>query len=103
MFRKKWTDQVRRTRKNTKPTEHSVFCSKKFEHWRFEHNSRLSEAIYRLSEVMGLRETKPHLRAGAVPTQFQKPASLKEKIPAVYVQSKKGLPAYEKLGRSSVN
>ena len=95
-LRKKWADQVRRTRDKWEPSQRSVLCSKHFEDWCFDPGSKLSEA-------MGLGKTKARLNADAIPTIFEKPSSLKRKIPAAKSPAlKRRRSAYEKRERSRV-
>ena len=70
-LKKKWTDQVRRTRDKRQPTEHSVLCRKHFEAHCFKPSLKLSES-------MGMMKMKPQLEAGAIPTLFNKPPTLKK-------------------------
>lgn len=96
-LRKKWADQVKRTRDKWEPTEHSVLCSDHFEDSCFEQDCKLSIA-------MGLGKRKPRLKADAIPTLFDKPESLKRSlVPAEDAQpKKKARSAYEKRERARV-
>ena len=97
-LRKKWADQVRRTRDKWEPTDYSHLCSKHFEHCCFEPYSNLSLA-------MGLGKRKSLLKPSAVPTIFEKPASLKRKLEVSEpeTQPKKRRTAYEKRERARVS
>ena len=70
-LKKKWTDQVRRTRDKWQPTQHSVLCSKHFEAHCFKPSLKLSESI-------GMKKIKTQLEAGAISTLFDKTPSLKK-------------------------
>ena len=95
-LRKKWADQVRRTRDKWVPTNYSHLCSKHFEEHCFEPYSKVSAS-------MGLK-VRQLLRPGAVPTIFEKPASLKRKTPASNSQEpKRKRTAYEKRERCRVS
>lgn len=95
--RKKWADQVRRTRDKWEPTNHSRLCSKHFEDHCFEPYSKLSESL-------GLSKVKSLLKPDAVPTIFEKPASLKRKMESVSGKpKKKRRMAYEKRERARVS
>ena len=73
-LRKKWADEVRRTREKWEPTEHSVLCSKHFEAHCFEQCTKLSETVGMVKKI------KPQLKADAVPTLFEKPPNLKRPL-----------------------
>ena len=63
-LRKKWADQVKRTRDKWEPTAYSYLCSK-----HFEDNS------------LGVGKVRALLKPGAIPTLFEKPpANSKRKI-----------------------
>ncbi len=96
-LRKKWADQVKGTRDKWEPTEHSRLCHDHFEDSCFEADNELSKSV-------GLGRRKPRLKAGVVPTIFEKAASLKRKIPAAESQAPKAKrrSAYEKQERSRV-
>ena len=94
-LRKKWADQVRRTRDKWEPTDHSVLCSKHFE-------DHCLEPFSKLSTSLGLK-VKQLLKADAIPTIFEKPPNLKRKIPASTTQEPKRRSAYEKRERSRVS
>lgn len=95
-LRKKWADQVKRTRDKWEPTDHSVLCSNHFENSCFEQDSNLSIA-------MGLGKRKPRLKVDAVPTLFDKPESLKRSLVLADVQPQKKIrSAYEKRERARV-
>ena len=79
-WRKKWADQVRRTRDKWEPTSYSVLCNLHFEDWCFEQDSKLTESI---------GKKRPRLKPDAVPTIFEKPASLKRKNPTAAPQVQK--------------
>ena len=96
-LRKKWADQVRRTRDKWTPTDTSQLCSRHFEDSCFEPDSKLSEA-------MGLGKRKARLKANVIPTIFEKPASFKRRAPASESQEpKRRRIAYEKRERSRVS
>ena len=59
-MRRKWANQVRRTRDKWEPAERSVICSKHFEEWCFEPSRNLSVA-------MGMKKMKASLKPGAIP------------------------------------
>ena len=61
-----WEKSVR------EPTEHSHLCSKHFEDSYFQPDDKL--------KLMGLWKRKSCLKDDAVPTVFEKPASLKRKV-----------------------
>ena len=99
-LRKKWADQVKRTRANWMPTDHSVLCSKHFEDSCFEDSTRLSEA-------MGMKKMKLRLKPNAVPTIFAKPPLLKRPLAEYQGSSTTTNPknrrtAYEKRERQRV-
>ncbi|XP_019863897.1 PREDICTED: THAP domain-containing protein 10-like [Amphimedon queenslandica] len=88
-LRKKWTEQVKRTRAEWKgPTRNSVFCSEHFTQDCFEVGKRMCKSF-------GL-ETTAKLKKDAVPTSFKR--KLTE---ALEPAAKK--PAYEKRERLRVN
>lgn len=94
-MKKKWIDQVRRTRDKWEPTDNSVLCSKHFEDDCFELDSKFAKA-------MGLKR-KVRLRPNASPTLFEKPASLKRKSSASEMSApKRRKGAFEKRERSRV-
>lgn len=95
-LRKKWADQVRRTRADKwEPTARSVLCAMHFEQSCFEHDNKLSES-------MGLGKRKPRLKADAIPSIFER-LSLKRTTPTAAPQpQKKARVAYEKRERSRV-
>lgn len=96
-LRKKWADQVMRTRDKWGPTDYSVLCSKHFEDHCFQQDSKLSES-------MGLGKRKARLRVDAIPTLFEKPATLKRNSAASETPApKKRRDAFEKRERSRVN
>jgi hypothetical protein len=102
-LRKKWTDQVRRTRDKWMPTDHSVLCNKHFENSCFEQSTKISEA-------MGMRKSmKPRLKPDAVPTIFTKPPLLKRPLAegqgssATTNPKKKRRSAFNKRERQRVN
>ena len=96
-LRKKWVDQVRRTRDKWMPTDTSELCCRHFEDSCFEPDSNLSEA-------MGLGKRKARLKANAIPTIFEKSASLKRRASAFESQvPKRRRIAYEKRERSRVS
>ena len=101
-MRKKWADQVKRTRdKWDGPTDHSVLCSCHFEEHCFE-------AEVRLAESLGVdSKKKPRLKADAVPTLFQRPASSKrpsmDAVAEPEQPKKKRRVAYEKRERQRVS
>ena len=96
VLRKKWADQVRRTRDKWEPTDNSVLCSKHFEDGSFELDSQLAKA-------MGMKR-KVRLKPNALPTLFEKPASLKRKSSASEMSApKRRKGAFEKRERSRVN
>lgn len=95
-MRKKWADQVKRTREKWEPTKHSVLCRKHFEDWCFEQDSKLYDSF-------GLGKKQSRLKSDAVPTLFEKPALLKRTIPATESNPAKKRPAYAKLERVRVN
>lgn len=95
-LKKKWIDQVRRTRDKWEPTDNSVLCSKHFEDDCFELDSKFAKA-------MGLKR-KVRLRPNASPTLFEKPASLKRKSSASEMSApKRRKGAFEKRERSRVS
>ena len=96
VLRKKWADQVRRTRDKWEPTDNSVLCSKHFEDGCFELDSQLAKA-------MGMKR-KVRLKPNGLPTLFEKPASLKRKSSASEMSApKRRKGAFEKRERSRVN
>ena len=52
LLRKKWAEQVRRTEDKWKCTQHSVVCSKHFEDWCIEAESKLLEAMGQSKKAM---------------------------------------------------
>lgn len=97
-LRKKWADQVSRTRDKWMPSDHSVLCSKHFEESCFEESTRLSIA-------MGMeKRMKPRLKPDAVPTIFPKPPLLKRPLAKGQESAtpKKRRSAYEKRERRRV-
>ena len=95
---KKKKKKKKRTRDKWEPTDYSRLCSKHFEHSCFEPYSILSLA-------MGLGKRKSLLKPSAVPTIFEKPASLKSKLEVSEpeTQLKKRRTAYEKRERARVS
>lgn len=63
---KRWTDQVKRTRAQWEPTEHSVLCSLHFEMHCFE-----TDCI--ISQSPGFSRRKMRLKVDAIPTIFRRP------------------------------
>ena len=96
-LRKKWADQVKRTRAKWEASDYSVLCSKQFAHQCFHQDSKLSAS-------MGLGKRKACLKSDAIPTLFDKPVTLKSKSPAYEtpVLKKKG-GSFEKRERSRVS
>ena len=98
LLRKKWIDQVRRTRENWEPTEHSRLCSRHFEVGCFEPCSKLSETF-------GMKKIKPGLKIDAVPTLFERSVPKKRassKSTTDHEPAKKRT-AYEKRERARVS
>ena len=94
--RKRWVDQVRRARDKWEPTDHSRLCSKHSEDHCFEPYSKLSASL-------GLGKVKSLLKPDAVPTIFEKPASLKRKTASASGEPiKKRRMAYEKRERTRI-
>ena len=94
--RKRRADEVRRARDKWEPTDHSRLCSKHFEEHCFEPYSKLSAAL-------GLDKVKSLFKPDAVPTIFEKPASLKRKTSSASGEPmKKRRIAYEKRERARV-
>ncbi len=97
-LRKKWADQVKRTRSKWEPTDHSKLCSKHFEKHCIENYGRLSESL-------GIVNVRALLKPGAIPTIFEKPLPAKRKA----CSSPSGTPirkrrkAYEKRERARVS
>ena len=97
-LRKKWADQVKRTRDKWDPTNHSRLCSKHFEEHCFENYSKLSES-------MGLRKVKSLLKLDAVPTILERLSSTNRKAssPPTGGPVKMRRTAYEKRERARVS
>ena len=97
-LRKKWADQVRRTRDKWEPTDHSRLCSKHFEEHCFEIYSKLSESL-------GLGKVKSLLKPDAVPTIFERPSSAKRKASSLPTGEpvKRRRTAYDKRERARVS
>ena len=96
-LRKKWADQVKRTRAKWEPSDYSVLCSKHFADHCFHQDSKLSES-------MGLGKRKARLKSEAIPTLFDKPVTLKRKSPASetpVIKKRRG--AFEKRERYRVS
>ena len=64
-LRKKWADQVKRTRDKWEPTDHSYQCSKHFEDDCFQPYSKLAESL-------GVGKVRVLLKTGAIPTVFER-------------------------------
>ena len=100
-MRKKWADQVKRTRdKWDGPTDHSVLCSSHFEEHCFEADMKLAESLGVESKK------KPRLKPDAVPTLFQRPVSKRPSMEAVAepeLPKKMRRVAYEKRERQRVS
>ena len=64
-LRKKWIDQVRKTRENREPAEHSRLSSMHSEVECFEPCSKLSVTF-------GMKKIRPALKADAMPTLFER-------------------------------
>ena len=102
-LRKKWTDQVKRTRDKWEgPSDYSVLCSAHFEEDCFEPEAKVAHSL-------GLVEKrKQRLKADAVPTLFERPVS-QQRTTAQPVAGpsqparKKRRVAYEKRERARVS
>ena len=64
-LRKKWIDQVRKTRENREPTEHSRLSSRHSKAGCFEPCSKLSETFV-------MKKIRPAMKADALPTLFER-------------------------------
>ena len=97
-LRKKWADQVRRTRDKWEATDHSRLCSKHFEEHCFEIYSKLSESL-------GLGKVKSLLKPDAVPTIFERPSSAKRKASSLPTGKpvKRRRTAYDKHERARIS
>ena len=95
-LRKKWVDQVRRTRDKWEPTEHSRLCSCHFEESCFEVRSRLAETL-------DLGKTKVMLKRDAVPTLFDRSMPSKRQASSTLpAQPNEKRTAFEKRERARV-
>ena len=69
-LRKKWGDQVKRTRDKWEPTDHSCICSKHFEETCFQPYSKFTESL-------GMGKVRALLKPGGIPTIFERSSPLK--------------------------
>ena len=99
LLRKKWAEQVRRTRAKWEPTKYSVLCSAHFTEDCFELSSKLSVSL-------GLGKRKAGLKADAVPTLFIREVNKRQASSSLASETKpakRRRTAYEKRERARVS
>ena len=81
LLRKKWIDQVRRTRENWEPTEHSRLCSRHFEVGCFEPCSKLSETFGMKKHIRTyFSHQKDYLQPSILSVWMKEKSSLLQKL-----------------------